>query len=328
MYKVYCPEMIEKKGYDFLLEHGYEVQVGTSVDKEELIRMVADADAAVVRYGSTFDADVLAAGKRLKIVARHGVGYNNIDVEAAAALGIYVTNAKASNANAVAEHALTMMLMLAKQIPRYKNTLTEGHWNDRNEKKTEEVYGKTLGIIGFGANGSRLGSKAHGIGMKVICYDPYIDYTKIPDYVEGMMRAEDVFSRADVISMHCVLNEETHHYIRKRELEMMKPSAYVINCARGGLICEDDLYHALTEGKIAGAALDVFETEPPSRENPLFKLNNFYGTLHQAGMTVTASDACALYAVQSIHDVLQGREPKYPVNQPDRKKFEERMEKR
>jgi len=317
MFKVYCPEMIEKAGYDFLIERGYDVFVGSSTAKQDLIRDVADADAAVVRYGAVFDEDVLKAGGRLKIVARHGVGYNNIDAEAAAKLGIYVTNAKASNANAVAEHALTMILLLAKQVPRYKNTLTQGQWSDRNEAKTEELKGKTVGIIGFGANGSRLAQKAHGLDMKVVCYDPYVDYTKIPDWAEGLSSAEEVFCRADAVSMHCPLNEQTYHYVTAKELALMKPTACFVNCARGGLVDEADLYEALVNGRIAAAALDVYEVEPPDPNTPMFRLSNFYGSLHQAGMSVAASDACALYAVQSIDDVLHGRTPKYPVNHPD-----------
>lgn len=328
MFKVYCPERIEQAGYDFLVAHGYEVVTGTSTQKEVLMREVADAHAAVVRYGATFDADVLAAGKRLQIVARHGVGYNNIDADAAARLGIYVTNAKASNANAVAEHALTLILLLAKKIPRYKNTLVQGKWSERNETKTEEIRGKTLGVIGYGANGSRLGDKGHSLGMRVICYDPYIDYTKLPDWTEGVSCAEDIFRQADVISLHCPLNEDTYHYVAKREFELMKPGAYVVNCARGGLINEADLYEALTDGRIAAAALDVFETEPPDPSTPLFQLDNFYGTLHQGGMSAAASDACALYAVQSVDDVLHGRMPKYPVNQPDMDLLEKRKDAR
>lgn len=327
MFKVYCPEMIEKAGYDFLIEKGYDVKVGTSTDKETLIREVADADAAVVRFGSTFDADVLAAGKKLKIVARHGVGYNNIDHVAAEKLGIYVTNAKASNGNAVAEHALTMMLLLAKKVAKYKNTLTNGKWSDRNEEKTEEVFGKTIGIIGYGANGSRLGAKAHGIGMKVICYDPYIDYTKIPDWCDGKQTAEEVYAEADVISLHCPLDDTTYHCITEKELAMMKPTAYLVNCARGGLVDEEALLKALENGTIAAAALDVYEQEPPASDRKLFTLPNFYGSLHQAGMSVAASDACALYAVWSIDDVLNGRKPKYPVNCPNEGLLKERMEK-
>jgi len=325
MYKILCPERIEKKGEEYLLKRGYHVVTCNSCDQETIKREIIDADAAIVRFGSDFNAAVLEAGKKLKVVARHGVGYENIDVETAEKLGIYVTNAKASNANAVAEHAMTLILLLAKYIPKFKCTLERGRWNDRFSVKTEELQGKKLGIIGFGANGSRLAQKAHlGLGMEIIGYDPYLDYTKMPSYIEGLMSAEDVFRQADVVSMHCPLNESTRYYVAARELEMMKPTAYVINCARGGLVKEEDLYQALVNKTIAGAALDVYEQEPPCPNSPLFKLDNFFGTLHQAGMTVSASDACALYAAASVDDVLNGRKPKYPVNEPNEKLFQER----
>ena len=328
MFKVYCPERIEQAGLDFLLERGYEVITGASTAKEDLIREVAQADAAIVRFGATFDADVLEAGKRLQVVARHGVGYNNIDTRAAARLGIYVTNAKASNANAVAEHAVMLMLLLAKQVPRYHNTLTQGKWSDREQAKTEEIRGRTAGVVGYGANGSRFGQKAHGLGMRVICYDPYVDYTKLPDWTEGMSSLEEVLEQADVVSLHCPLDKDTYHCVAWEQLERMKPTAYLVNCARGGLVDEQALYRALVEGRIAGAALDVFETEPPDAELPLLKLNNFYGSLHQAGMSVAASDACALYAAQGVDDVLNGKKPKYPVNVPDETLFQKRRERK
>lgn len=317
--KILIPETVNEKGLEYLRERGYEIVMGSGPQQDVLKREIVDADAIMARYAD-YNADVLACAKNLKIIARHGVGVNNIDAVTAEKLGIWVTKATAANSNSVAEHTLMLMLMLAKCVPQFKDCLVRGDWEKRNivTQTLEEMQGKTVGIIGLGAIGTRVAQKAHyGFDMNIIGYDPYIDYTKLPNYVTGMMSAEEVFEKADFITMHCPHNEETHGYITAREIEMMKPTAYIINCARGGLIDEDALYDALVNKRIAAAALDVFEHEPPASDNKLFKLDNFYGTPHQAGMSLHAYEACSLSAAKSIDEALSGKKPRFPVNNPE-----------
>jgi len=320
VYKVVCPERIEKKGEDILLAKGYQVVTLNSCDHERIKKEIADADAAIVRIGAHFDADILRAGKKLRIVARHGVGYDNIDVETAAQLGIYVTNARGANANAVAEHAITLMLALAKRLPELPGALVSGDWPRRNRRNTIELWGKTLGLIGLGANGRRLAEIAgQGFHMKVIGFDPYVDASSLPEYITQVGTKEAVLERSDIVSMHCLLVQDTFHCISDAELEQMKPGAWLINCARGGLVDETALYHAMKSGKIAAAGLDVYEQEPPDKDNPLFQLENFIGTLHQASSSAEAAENCSLYAAQAVDDVLNGRPPRFPVNRPNLK---------
>lgn len=319
MFKVLCPEPIEKVGEDYLLARNYKVVTPDQCDYESFRREIADADAVIVRMGIKLDAPLLRAGKKLKIVARHGIGYDNIDVKTAQELGIYVTNARNASTNAVAEQAMMLILSLAKQIPKYKNAVQLGQWNRRNLVKTVELQGKTLGLIGLGANGLRLAEIARfGFRMKIIGFDPYADVSRLPEYVTYVDEKQKVLAQADIVSMHCLLTEETRHFIAERELTAMKPGAWLINCARGGLVDEKALYEKLRTGRIGAAGLDVYEQEPPDPGNPLFSLDNFMGTLHQASNTAEASDRCALSAAEAVDDVLCGRTPRYPVNHPEK----------
>lgn len=320
MYKVLIPEEIDHAGWDYLEERGYQVIEGSGYDTETIKREIADVDAVLAR-GADYTRDVIAAGKKLKVIARHGVGVEHIDSKAAEEMGVQVANVLCANSNAVAEHTLMLMLMLAKYVPIFKNCIPQGQWDLRNRYLTHELQGKTLGIIGVGAVGIRTAKKAHyGLDMKILGYDPYIDYTKMPDYVEGLHSLEELFERSDVVTIHCPLNEETRYMVTPALLEKLGPKGYLINCARGGIVGEKDLYEALKNHVIAAAAVDSYETEPPSPELPLFSLDNFWGTPHHAGLSKKASMACATGAAKAIDDVLHGREPQYPVNHPKKKK--------
>lgn len=327
MYKVLCPEKIEEAGEIYLKNLGYEIVTLNNVEHGSVKAAIADCDAAVIRFNAKIDADILGAAKKLKVVARHGVGYNNIDTKAAEELGIFVTNARGSNANSVAEQAMTLILALAKKLPKYKNALENGAWATRNDIKTEEIEGRTLGVYGYGANGRILAKMAHfGFGMNVLAYDPYTPASAIPEYVTKVETADELFKGSDVISMHCLLTDETRHCINAEALKTMKPTAWLVNCARGELVDETALYEALTNGTIAAAGLDVFEEEPPKQGNPLFGLENFMGTLHQASNSKEASDRCALYAAYGVEEVLNRKTPRFAVNKPDPELHAKRFE--
>lgn len=326
MYKIICPEKIEQAGKDYLVNLGYEVVTLNNCDHETIKKAMADADAAIIRFNATIDEDILMNAPKCKVIGRHGVGYNNIDTAAAAKLGIYVTNARGANNNSVAEQAIMLILALAKKLPKFKNALAEGKWSSRNECKTEELPGKVLGLIGLGANGSRLAAICHdGFGMNIIGFDPYVNRSLLPEYVTVTDTKDDVFRQADIISMHCLLTDETRHCINAETLSMMKSTAWVINCARGELVDEKDLYEALTSGKITAAGADVFEQEPPTIDNPLFTLDNFMGTLHQASNSKEASDRCALYAAKGVHEILTTGKTSFAVNKPDLALFRNRF---
>ena len=314
--KVLIPQDIREAGKIYLKERGYDVVLGSGFDEETLKREIADADAVIMRT-ALYTESVIATGKKLKIMARYGVGLDNVDIPAAEKRGIYVTSAKNCNMYSVAEHAIMLMLTLARSQVYIDNETRKGGWNLRNSVSIFEMKGKTIGIIGIGSIGTHTAKIAHdGFDMNVVAYDPYADKAKLPAYVTLLKTAEDLFRTADVICLHIPYTPETHHMINTATLKMMKPSAYVINCGRGGIVNEEELYEALRDKVIAGAALDVFEQEPMDISNKLLTLSNFVVTPHNAGLTEEASDAMALSCAQAVDDVLNGRRPMYPVNNP------------
>lgn len=319
MYKVLIPQDIPEPGKTYLREKGYELVMGSDFDPDTIRREIEDADAVIART-AFYPADVIRAGKKLKIISRHGVGFDNIDVQEAENRGIYVTVTKNPHTSyAVAEHALTFMMVLAKKIPVFSTCIRENSWNTRLEYLTTELQGKTLGLIGCGAIGLRLAKMVHdGMEMRVVGYDAYLDASKVPDYVNFVPAKENVLAKCDFLSLHVPLTESTRHMIGEAELKQMKPTSFLINCARGGIVDESALYQALTTGVIAGAGCDCFEQEPLEADNPLLRLKNFVSTPHNAGMSQEAQDASAILAAQAVDDVLSGREPQYPVNHPKR----------
>jgi D-3-phosphoglycerate dehydrogenase len=316
MYKVLIPQDISECGKNFLKEKGYKVIVGNGFDAETIKREIVDCDAVIART-EHYTADVIAAGKKLKVIARYGVGTDNIDVKAAEAQGVYVTIAKNTNVQSVAEHTIALMLAIAKNLVFCDAECKKGNWEIRNKLPGTELYGKTLGIIGLGAIGTATAIKAHeGLGMEIIGYDLYTDTSKLPEYINVVSTLEEVFMKSDVVSLHVPYTSETRNMVNKDSFKMMKPTAILINCARGGIVNEDDLYDALVKKEIAGAAMDVFEQEPANPANKLFTLPNFIASPHNAGLTQEARDAMSYSVAQAVDDVLSGRKPKYPINNP------------
>lgn len=319
MYKVLIPQDVPESGKAYLRERGYELVMGSGFDSETIKREIADADAVIART-ALYPADVIRAGKKLKIISRHGIGVDNIDVKAAEEAGIYVTVTKNQHTSyAVAEHAMTMMMVLAKKIPIFSTCIEQGNWNARLSYLTNELYGKTLGLIGCGAIGLHLAKMLHdGMDMRVIGFDAYADPEKLPSYVELTPDKEEIFRNGDFISLHVPLTPDTKNMVGRAELKMMKPSAFLVNCARGGIVDEQALYEALTSHTIAGAGCDCFEQEPLAADHPLLKLKNFVSTPHNAGMSQEAQDVSGLISAQAVDDVLNGRTPQFPVNHPEK----------
>ncbi|HHF08304.1 MAG TPA: hydroxyacid dehydrogenase, partial [Kosmotoga arenicorallina] len=254
------------------------------LDKEQLINNIGDVEFLVVRSATKVTSDVLNAGKMLKVVGRAGTGLDNIDVETAKKLGIKVYNTPGANAISVAELTLGLLLALVRHIPRGTQGLKEGKW-EKKALKGNEIFEKTLGIVGFGAIGKEVAKRAAAFGMKIIAYDPFVKETELP--VRLTEELNDLLKEADVITLHLPLTENTKHFIGESEFSNMKDGVIIINAARGGIVDEQALYNALISGKISGAALDVFEVEPPIDElrRKLLGLDNVIATPHVGAST-------------------------------------------
>lgn len=313
--QILIPQAVAQCGVDYLVEHGYRIKMGTGRDEESVARDVKGCSAILLRTAPV-TRKVIEAEPALKIVARHGAGYDNIDIAAAEEHGVWATNAPLSNSNSVAECTIGLMLAAAKKLMELSDSLKRGDFFYKNEHKGLDLEGKTLGIIGFGRIGRMVAKKAAlGLDMKILAYDPNVRPDDMPEYVTPAGR-DDVFSGADFLTLHCLLTDETRMSVGRREFELMKDSAYLINCARGPIVDTAALVEALNDGRIAGAALDVFEEEPPDMSDPIFKCKNVTVTPHIASNTVECMDRMALHAAMEIHRVLSGHKPEWPVNHP------------
>lgn len=311
--RVLIPQAIAEEGVAALVQAGFEVKNGSGTSEEELVRDVADCDAILLRTARV-TRRVLEAGKRLKIVARHGAGYNNVDVKAAEELGIWVTNAPDSTTNTVAEFTVGALIAAAKRTFLLRDSLLRRDFYFKNTHKGEDLAGKTLGIVGFGRIGRQVAKKAfYGLDMKILAYDPFLK--SAPEYVEAA-DWDTVFAQSDFVSLHLPLTEDTRGSVGARELARMKKSAYLINCARGEVVDQKALIRALRTEEIAGAFLDVLDTEPFDMEDPVFGLDNVIITPHMASNTTECMRLMAVQAASQIVRVLSGERPDWPVNRP------------
>ncbi|MFO7297402.1 MAG: phosphoglycerate dehydrogenase [Proteobacteria bacterium] len=300
--KVLISDELSPAAVDIFKERGIEVDVKVGLSKEELEKVIGNYDGLAVRSATKVTEKVIAAAKRLKVVGRAGIGVDNIDVRAATARGIIVMNTPYGNSITTAEHAISLMLALARQIPQADRSTKAGKW-EKSKFMGVELFGKTLGIIGCGNIGSIVADRAIGLKMRVIAYDPFLSPERAIELGVEKVELDQLFRRADFITLHTPLTERTRGIIDVKALAQMKPTARIINCARGGLIDEAALYEALKEGRIAGAALDVFEEEP-ARENPLFTLDNVICTPHLGASTTEAQEKVALQIAEQMSDFL------------------------
>lgn len=317
MLKVVISEFVTEPAKQFLKENGYEIVQGNAVTKEDMIDLVKDCDGLLIRIAPC-DKDVLDAAKNLKVIGKHGVGFDNIDVEYATQKGIWVTATPTANANSVAEHALYLMFACAKNGYALDKYLREtGEFKFKNQFIGCELEGKTLGLIGLGKIGQKIANKVlHGIGMKVIGYDPYVKKEDLIDGIELVDSKDEVFKRSDFISLHLPSIPQTRGSIGMAEFKKMKSSACFINTSRGEVVVEKDLIEALKTGVIKGAGIDVFSKEPPGKENELLKLDNVVVTPHVGGGAKESLDRMGLHAAMGIHEALVGQVPTWPVNNP------------
>jgi len=286
-----------------LRDRGIDVDEKIWLNAQELIAIIGDYDGLAVRSSTKVTADVLKAGKSLKVVGRAGIGVDNVDVAAATARGVVVMNTPFSNAITTAEHTIAMLMALARKIPEADRSTRQGKW-EKSRFMGVEVAGKMLGLIGCGNIGSIVANRAQGLKMRVMAYDPYLSPERATDLSVKKVELDDLFARADFISLHTPLTDQTRDIIDAAALAKTKPGVRIINCARGGLIVEDDLLAALDSGHLAGAALDVFASEPAASDSPLFGSPNVIATPHLGASTTEAQENVAAQIGEQIGDFL------------------------
>ena len=311
--KILVADPLAEDGLERLRRAG-EVTVVSKLAEAELIRRIPDFDALVVRSETRVTAPVIEAGRRLRVVGRAGVGVDNIDVPAATRRGILVVNAPRGNIVAAAEHTMALLFALARWVPQADASVKRGEWT-RAKFIGTEIRGKTLGVIGLGNVGSEVAKRAHGLEMDVVAYDPVVSVERAELFNVELVTLHDLLGRADFVSVHVPLVDSNRNLIGARELALMKPSARLVNTARGGIVDESALFEALQSGRLAAAAADVFEKEPPG-ENPLLALPNFIATPHIGASTAEAQVSVAFDVAEEVAAVLAGDLPRFAVNAP------------
>ncbi len=302
MPKVLISDDMSPLAKECLVQAGIEVDVKTGLDKDGLREVIGGYDGLVVRSASKVTSKVLEAADNLKVIGRAGIGVDNIDVDAATAKGIVVMNTPFGNSITTAEHAISMMMAIARQIPQANASTHAGKW-EKSRFMGVELMGKTLGIIGCGNFGSVVADRAQGLKMKVIAYDPFLSPERADDLGVEKVELPVLFKRADFISLHTPLTDATRDIINARAIKKMKKGVRIINCARGGLLVEEDLKKALEKGDVAGAALDVFAHEP-ALNNPLFGMDNVIATPHLGAATSEAQEKVAQQIAEQMADFL------------------------
>jgi D-3-phosphoglycerate dehydrogenase len=299
--KVIITDPIAKAGVKMLVDAGIEVDERPGLPPPDLVQAIPAYDAIIVRSATKVTADVINAGKNLKVIGRAGVGLDNVDKRAADARGVKVVNTPAATSVTVAELALGHMLACARSIPQATQSLREGKWEKKTFKGTE-LFGKTLGLIGAGRIGIELGKRAIAMGMSVLVYDPFIQQPAVGRLVE----LADLLKNADYISLHVPKTDKTLHIINKESIAQMKKGVVIVNCARGGVVDEEALYEALKSGQVGAAALDVFESEPP-KDFKLFSLPNVIGTPHVGAQTKEGQERAGIGIAEEVRKLLLGR---------------------
>lgn len=312
--RVLVSDNISSKGVEILRNAGLAVDVKTGLKPDELKSIIGDYQALVVRSATKATQDIIEAAKNLKVIGRAGSGLDNVDKAAASKRGIVVMNTPGGNTITTAEHTIAMMFAVARKIPHASASMAKGAW-EKKKFMGAELFNKTLGIIGLGNIGGEVARRAQCLGMQVIAFDPFLSEEKANEMGIGKIEVSELIKRADFITIHTPLTNETRNLIRADTIKTMKDGVYIINCARGGIINEKDLYDALESGKVAGAALDVFEQEPPVN-NPLVGHDKVVCTPHLGASTQEAQDNVAIAVAEQIADYLVRGTIRNAVNFP------------
>jgi len=304
MARILIAEPLAEAGVELLRAH-HEVDARAATTREELLAAVTGVDALVVRSATRVDAEVLEAGRNLKVVGRAGIGLDNVDLAAATRLGVMVVNAPQSNVISAAEHTVALILAQARNIPQAHVALREGRW-ERGRFQGAELYGKTLGIIGLGRVGALVAQRLNAFGMRLLAFDPYVSRDRAAQMGVELASLADVLARADVVTVHLPKTPDTTGLIGETELAAMKPGARLVNTARGGIVDEAALAKAVGDGQLAGAALDVF-AEEPTTQSPLFGLEGVVVTPHLGASTTEAQDKAGIAIAEQLLLALAGQ---------------------
>jgi D-3-phosphoglycerate dehydrogenase len=312
--KVLIVQPIHERGMQ-VFDDRFDVRVASDSSVATVIKEIKGVEGVVVRM-APFTREIIEAAVAHKVIGRHGVGVDTIDIQAATEKGIVVVNTPNANATSVAEHTLTAIGALAKRVVVYDHAIREGRWELRNSYGAIDLDGKILGLVGVGRIGSMVARRAAAAyNMKVIAFDPYVTPEKAQEMGVTLCTAmDDIFRQADVVSLHTPLTPETRGFVNAARLRLMRSTAFLVNFSRGEVVDEKALYDALKTGVIAGAAIDVYDPEPPLKDNPLFELDNIILSPHSAALTGECVIRMATGAAEGVVDVLTGRRPQFVVN--------------
>ena len=313
--KIFVADDVSDTGLAPLRSAGFTVEKRVGLPRAELVEALKDSDGLIVRSETKVTADLLEDATSLRVIGRAGVGVDNIDVQAATIRGVVVMNAPDGNTITTAEHTIALLISLARSIPQANSSLKAGRW-ERKKFIGVELQGKTLGIVGLGRIGRVVASRARALGMQIVAYDPFIAPEQARDLEIELAPLDDVYARADFLTVHTPLTAETRGLINGEVLAKMKHGARLINCARGGLVDEDALYEALSNGSIAGAALDVFSQEPPAQDHRLLQLDQVIATPHLGASTTEAQEGVAFTVAEQMRDFLLTGALRGAVNVP------------
>ena len=307
-YKVLVVQGLHEQGIQMLKNRtDIEFNVLMSDDENEILEAAKDVNGITVRTAK-ISSKIIEAANKLQVVSRHGVGYDSIDLVSLNNKKIPLTIAAHSNMISVSEQAMFFLLALSKKVFYYDDFTRKGDWTNRWDVKAWDLAQKNILVVGFGRIGSNFVKRALAFDMNVYVYDPYVEKEKVK--ISGAIPVDNIIEnlpKMDAVTLHCPKNGETTDLFTKKEFDLMKKSSFIINCARGGILNEEDLYEALTNKKIAGAGLDVFDVEPTPSSNPLFKLNNVILSPHIAGVTIESTVRMATETVQNVLDVLDDK---------------------
>jgi D-3-phosphoglycerate dehydrogenase len=313
--RILVSDSLSKQGVEILEKAGFTVDVKTKLPKEDLLREIKHYDGLIVRSGTKVTAEVIAAADRLKVIGRAGSGLDNVDTQAASRRGVVVMNTPGGNTVSTAEHTMAMIFAMTRRVPQATASTKGGRW-EKEKFMGVELYNKTLGIVGIGQIGGYLAKLAQGLAMNVVAYDPYLAEERARKMGVELVDLPELYRRADIVSVHTPLTAETRSLINAAVIAQMKPGVMIVNCARGGIIHEGDLYEALKTKRVAAAAFDVFEEEPVKPDHPLLTLDNFICTPHIGASTGEAQENVAIAIAEQIVDYFTKGIARGAVNIP------------
>lgn len=316
MIKILVSDQLSEEGLRILREvKEFQVDVKTELKPETLKEIIKDYDGLVVRSATKVSGDIINSAARLKVIGRAGVGLDNVNLDAATQKGIIVMNTPAGNTISTAEHTMSMILALSRNIPQANASMKKGEWK-RSKFMGVELYNKTLGIVGLGRIGSEVAKRALSFGMKVLAFDPYLSCEVAQHLAVEVVEFKELLATSDYITVHIPLTEETRHMISVSQIAAMKKGVRLVNCARGGIIDEQAVADGVRAGKIAGAAIDVFEQEPVPADSELLKLDNIISTPHLGASTEEAQVNVAIEVAEIVRDALLGKGIRNAANYP------------